>query len=320
MTVHFISVGVSLLDSLDAARQRTSLQPELIAAIRDRKPQSLLADQGIGSGDAASTWLTNGTAPAGSAFRDEDVAALISGVCAAVRPDLWPSALSAELDTFARASGPGHLLRSADIALLISSDTVTGLTAGLWNAAALTRADLGRISYLPKPGEPPGSARGHAVLVRIPGLDVGDNAGFSEAMEGLGRLGRNLLDADDVSAAEPFRFYLSGGFKAAIPYLIGLAEGLRSIGPGRDVSAWVLHDTTRSAAIRLPLRSFIAGTVQGQLGCFAADGTRPDKPGGPAVLEGYAYEQDPGGKKWRLTPFGKGLRSLYGLDSEGLRR
>jgi hypothetical protein len=280
----------------------------------------LLADRGIKAGEAASVWLTGATSPPGSASRDEDAARLLSDMCTAVHPEKWPSALSAELDTFARASGPGHSLRDDDVAVLISSDTVTGLTAGLWNAAALTRADLSRIRYLAVPDERPGDTRGHAVLVRVPGLDAGDEAGFAKAMTGLGRLGRNLLNTPDIGAAEPFRFYLSGGFKAAIPYLIGLAEGLRSVDPGRDVSAWVLHDTTRSAAIRLPLRRFITGTVQEQLQGFATDGTRPGKPGGPAVLEGYAYEQDPGGKMWRLTPFGQGLRSLFGLGSEGLRR
>jgi hypothetical protein len=319
VTVHFVSVGVSLLDSLDAPRQRTSLQPGLIQAIRDRRPQSLIAEQGHKTGNAASKWLTGVTSPQGSPSRDEGAAGLLSGVCADVHPELWPSALSAELDTFARAAGPGHRLRRGDVAVLISSDTVAGLTAGLWNAAALTAADLSRISYLPVPGEPPGALRGHAVLVRVPGLDAGDTTGFGEAMEGLGRLGRNLLDAHEISTEESLRFYLSGGFKAAIPYLIGLAEGLWSVDPRRDVSAWVLHDTTRSAAIRLPLRRFIAGTVKEQLEGFT-DGTRPGKPGGPPVLEGYAYEQDPGGKSWRLTPFGKGLRSLFGLGSEGLRR
>lgn len=319
MTVHFISVGVSLLDSLDAARQRTSLKPELIQAIRDRKPQSLLADQGIRTEDAASAWLADATSPPGSASRDEDAVRLLSDVSADVHPEVWPSAFSAELDTFARASGPGHRLLGDDVAVLISSDTVAGLTAGLWNAAALTGADLGRIRYLAVPSEPPGALRGQAVLVRVCGLDAGDNAGFDEAMEGLGQLGRNLLDAHEIKAEEPFRFYLSGGFKAAIPYLIGLAEGLRSVDPRRDVSAWVLHDTTRSPAIRLPLRRFIAGTVREQLRGFT-DGTRSDKPGGPPVLEGYAYDQDPGGKICRLTPFGNGLRSLFGLDSEGLRR
>jgi hypothetical protein len=139
-------------------------------------------------------------------------------------------------------------------------------------------------------------------------------------MTGLGRFGRNLRDGKEISPGEPFRFYLSGGFKAAIPYFIGLAEGLRSLDPGRDVSAWVLHDTTRSAAIRLPLRRLIKGTVQSQLEGFGADGTRRDAPGSPAVLEGYAYEQDQDGKVWRLTPFGRCLMSLFGVGAEGLRR
>jgi len=321
VTVHFISVGRSLHDSLDRIRDRKSLRSEIVRAILDRKPQSLLADQGIKTGETASAWLARCIAALSTAARDEGAAGLFGSVCAAVHPEEWLSDLSAELDTFARAAGPGHRhrLRGDDVAFLISSDTVMGLTAGLWNAAALTGADLSRIRYLATADEPPGDLRGHAVLVRVSGLDAGDSAGFDEAMEGLGRLGRNMLDAADIDATEPFRFYLSGGYKAAIPYLIGLAEGLRSVDPHRDVSAWVLHDTTKSAAIQLPLRRFIAGTVQEQLGQFT-DGRRRDKPSGPPVLEGYAYDYDAAGNEWRLTSFGKGLLSLYPAGSQGLRR
>lgn len=322
MTVHFISVGVSLLDSLEAARERQELKghAQLVRAIRDRRPQHLLADQLIATAEEASDWLARALTSAPAPFPADGPAGLLLETCAAVHPGLWAAGLSAELDTFARAPGSSYPLHENDIAVLISSNTAVGLLAGLWNAAALVGGDLGRVCYLAEPGDPLTPSRGRAVLLRIPGLDTGDDSGFAEAMTGLGRFGRNLRDGKGISPDEPFRFYLSGGFKAAIPYLIGLAEGLRSLDERRDVSAWVLHDATRSAAIRLPLRRLVMGTVQSQLEGFGPDGTRRDPPGSPAVLEGYAYEKEQGGKVWRLTPFGRCLIALFGPGAEGLRR
>jgi hypothetical protein len=128
-----------------------------------------------------------------------------------------------------------------------------------------------------------------------------------------------MLGTGGVRPGEPFRFYLSGGFKAAIPYLIGLAEGLRSLDPEREVSAYVLHDTTRSAPIRVPLRRLLPQVIRAHLAGFDPDGTRSDRPSGTAaLLEGYAFERD--GRRWRLTAFGEGLRALFGPGPEGLLR
>jgi hypothetical protein len=316
VTVHVISVGVSLRDSLADPRKSLAERKALAGEVWDLAPQRLLAEQGISDGSAASDWLSRALAPAGSPERDDSTADGLTELAGRVRTDLWPDDISAELGTFARVRGAGRPLGRKDIAILVSSDTADGLVAGLWNAVALAGGDLGRVRFLAVP-EQPGDPRGKVTLVRVPGLDAGDEQGFCRAMRGLGLLGHNLLGADGVYREEPFRFYLSGGFKAAIPYLIGLAEGLRSLDPERDVTAYVLHETTKAKAIRLPLRWLMADWVREELSGFGIDGVSRDAPADPPLLGGYAYEQD--GKIWRLTAFGEGLRALFGLvGREGL--
>jgi hypothetical protein len=161
------------------------------------------------------------------------------------------------------------------------------------------------------------------VMARVPGMDAGDEGGFRRAMGGLGTLARDVLRSGELAKGEPFRFYLSGGFKAAIPYLIGLAEGLRSLGqqPGvmsapHPVTAFVLHETAGKGEppIRLPLRRLIATQVEQELSRFDVSGVRDGVPS-PALLDGYAYEVE--GKQCTLTAFGEGLRALFGVGPEG---
>jgi hypothetical protein len=136
--------------------------------------------------------------------------------------------VSGELKTLARIPGTGYPLSRADTAVLACSDTSGGLLAGRWNAIALTGGDLSRVRYLGCPDAPLGPVRGHALVVRVPGLDAGEEDGFRRAMGGLGTLGRNLLQSGELRRGEPILFCLTGGYKATMPYLIGLAEGLRA--------------------------------------------------------------------------------------------
>jgi hypothetical protein len=133
-------------------------------------------------------------------------------------------------------------------------------------------------------------------------------------MRGLGTLGPSLRYGV-ARGREPFRCYLSGGFKAAIPYLIGLAEGLRSLPGSGQVDAIVLHEITERDPIQLPLRRMEPGMVRDELSGFDADGLGYREPEG--FLEGYAYERF-GSRCWQLTAFGEGLRALFGISPEGL--
>lgn len=323
-----MSVGLSVLRKLrNPYGELPAGYDDLADAIRrcDPRPDELL-DPGA-SREEASEWLAAALAGGGSAA--------LADVTAAVRPQDWPPVISAELETFAKLQpGKTFLLGRGDIAVLVCSDTPDGLLAGLWNALALAGGDLGRVSYVPHPRPPLGDVRGRVVMARITGMDAGD-AGFLSAMGGLGLLARNLFASSCLTRAEEFRFCLSGGFKAAIPYMIGTAEAVRSLdvvclgelgaadlmpesGP-YPVTAYVEHETAGEDAlpIRLPLRLLDAEAVRYELREFGERSRRglPDK----ALLNGYAYECSGGRGKQTctLTAFGEGLRELFGIGPEG---
>jgi hypothetical protein len=348
VTVHVISVGRSVLDALaePAARRpdgssKYSIERSVVTAIGHAKPHELLTSSGAASRDEASDWLA-------AAFDRGDPGngdrADLEAMTADIRPGGWPPNMSAEIETFSRVRGPGPgrrpggpLLSSADMAVLVCSDTADGLLAGAWNALALVSGDLNRVRYVPDAADKDarlGELSGQAVIVRVTGLDASSQPGFRDAMSGLGELARHLFASGSLHQAEEFRFYLSGGFKATIPYLIGLAEAIRSVDaecldqpelmPG-DASPWpvrafMLHEAAPAGAlpIELPLRHLVADVVREELTEW--EGDRRQGIPGYGLLAGYAYEvhQGPEGREpCVLTPFGAGLRSLFGLSREG---
>lgn len=335
MTVHVISVGLSMLDSLADPPGKLAGEPDLIAMIDRHEPLQLLP--GDSDRGAASEWLAGALAPGREPGRNAADADRLRKVSAAVQPNRWPRHMSAEVETFSRVPGTGFPLRAEDIAILICSDTPPGLLAGVWNALALTDGHLDRVRYLPDPGSTLRSVRGRAVLVRVPGMDAGSPEGFRQAMGGLGLLARHVFQYGQLTKAEEFRFYLSGGFKAAIPYLIGLAEAVRSIDAARlralhaqdvvpdhwpyPVQAFVLHETAGPGAppIPLPLRTLVADAIRDELADFDANGRFRGELR-RELLYGYAYEPAADGheKSYALTAFGEGLRALFGVTPEGL--
>jgi hypothetical protein len=264
MTVALISVGISLLEALDDPRHNLArTEQQMIQSILTVKPQRLFEDNGTDDPEKASHWLAGALAAEDDAARNQNAADRLGEYVAGVQPSRWPSRLSAELETFDAMPGRGIPHSREDVAVLICSDTVRGMAAGLWNAAVLTGGDLTRVSYLPGPDRLPREVSGRVLIARIPGLDAGTEAGFVNAMRGLGVLAKRLIEETDVGPAESFDCYLSGGFKAAIPYLIGLAEGIRSLEGDRQVRAWVRHgpaDPSSIAAYRP--RACATGTEQ----------------------------------------------------------
>ncbi len=336
MTVHLISVGLSMLDALADPSQKLTGKPDLIGAIDREQPFRLFEAEGIGEDrDAANKWLAGALGADGAPGHNAASAARLRELATAIRPDLWPLDMSAETATFDRVPGTSFPLRSTDIAVLICTDTPRGLLAGVWNALVLTDADLTRIRYLPEPGGQLGDIKGHAVLARVPSMDAADETGFRRAMAGLGLLARRIFESGQLVKGEEFRFYLSGGFKAAIPYLIGLAEAVRSIDKQRlrdlgvehvmpddgpyPVQAFVLHETAgpKAPPIRLPLRRLVAAAVRQELTGYDQAGRRTGRPGS-GLLDGYAYEVSgrPGKETCQLTAFGEGLRVLFGVTAE----
>jgi hypothetical protein len=324
MTVHLISVGLSLRDAFRHPHEKFD-DPDLAELIDLHKPFGLLPEDM--DRDAANEWLAGALAAAGEPGHNAAEADRLRDLSAAIRPGKWPRTISAEIETLDRVDGTDFPLSPQDMAILICSDTKLGLLAGVWNALALTDGDLTRIRYLPEPGSLRSPVRGCTVLARIRGMDAGSSEGFRQAMGGLGLLAHHLFQYGKLDKAEEFRFYLSGGFKAAIPYLIGLAEAVRSVdgkclrelcpeGPVPDkwpypVEAFVLHETARpeAPAIRLPLRMLVAAAVRAELAVFGADGTFRGELQRDRLL-GYAYQPE-GAGCYKLTAFGAGLRALF---------
>lgn len=308
MTVHVVSVGIGIRDEflIHPDRARRLVDHDLLHRLRDNAaglfPQASQAE--------LSAFLT-------AAFTDPEGAArkALETTAADTRPRDWPARASAELSSLACGRNPAvpYRLPEEDTAVLVASDTYLGLMCAVWNAVALTGGDLDRVRYLAEPTAHLGRVRGTVLIARVTGLDARTSAGFAEATRGLGRIGRGLARAAGHTDGGRFLFHLSGGFKAAVPYLIGLAEGLKSLG-AVQVRAQVLHEFTEGAPIRIPLRSLAPALVRSELAVFGDGEHSPHPPEGAQPLRGYAYEEDSPTGGYRLTPFGAGLRELFGLE------
>ena len=300
MTIHVISVGKSILDFLQDPYSKA--EEELADQIAAAAPKVLDLAGKTSSGEVSETL---------SSWLGDEVSPRLEELVEQLAPDQWPAAASAELDTFDKAARLRPRLTSGSTAVLIASDTAQGLVSALWNALALTGGNAKRVRYLPELSPSFQGLRGTAMIARIPRLDARNADDFRAAMGYLGELGYRLLDQVHRKS-EKVRFYLSGGFKATIPYLIGLAEGMRSCDQV-DVTACVLHEATE-ATIELPLRRLYRETVEDELEPFAFSDVSDIKPK-IGVLEGYAYEKTADGR-WELTAFGAGLKALYGMSNE----
>jgi hypothetical protein len=314
MTVHLISVGLSLLAAAYDPREKVT-DPFVQRALREHPPRELLSPA-RDAGDVLSqleTMLRDSHQPSGEVleFRGRVRETLV---------DRWPGSISAEVETFEAETGDARL-SCDDTVVLVASDTPDGVRAAFWNAAALTAGDLTRISIVNRPQHVQEVPNGSVGIAMVRGMDVGTEQGFAEAMSALGALARGLLDRPKTQR-EGLTCHLSGGFKAAIPYLLAVAEWVKSAGDrwSGEVSAIVRHETTTSGPIHLPLRQLPLAAIELEvLSGWDADGRRCDRPG-HAVLEGYAYVQDRNGSGWRMTPFGLGLKEVFRTTQSSLPR
>lgn len=318
-TVHLVTVGVSLFDKLQANRSelkvmfKTDNLHSHIAKAREEfydRDEEKKFDSPAEVSAAASAWLSRVTTPGSGADREA-----LEKLLARVEPHQWPARTSAELSTVSAKNEPmkSVALSETDTAILLASDTGKGLRAALFNAVAIADGKLGRVCYLSEPTKEIDQLRGKVVIVRVPSLDAGEPAGFIEAMRGLGALGqgveRMLEEAGDVAY-----FHLSGGFKAAIPFLLGLGEALRSLHGKGKVRAFALHELSHDRSIELPLRSFSPDLLTKQLANTNMDGYFTERPPDGQPLQGFAYEQVE--NDWRLTPFGFALKALHRPENE----
>jgi hypothetical protein len=153
--------------------------------------------------------------------------------------------------------------------MYLASDTDEGLRAAILLALheASNRSD--RVRYVHDvSGEavPVPEHIGDVAVVRVPGLD------FSQSSDGAERTWRALGDLGYAVAAVAQNdnwsvvLHLSGGFKAAIPYLLVMAEGIRTRlraaqlpEPAPQVTAVCIHESSidrdrRPYLVDLPVR------------------------------------------------------------------
>ncbi|MFE1396443.1 hypothetical protein ACFW53_00725 [Nocardiopsis dassonvillei] len=320
MTVHLITVGVSLFDNLQVTKtelrktiEDSGLRSRIAAAEKEFYDTDRETGDRAEDASRASDWLCAVTTPDSGPDRKN-----LEELLGRVEPRMWPARASAELSTLAARNPHTNSLElpDHDTAVLISSDTAKGLCAALFNAVVLAGGDLDRVRYLAEPSERVHEERGKVVIVRLPGLDAGDSAGFVEAMRGLGALGRGVDRVLEESGDTAF-FHLSGGFKAALPFLLSLGEALRSLRGKSRVRAFALHELSRDLlSVELPLRSFSLRLLREEIAEATKDGTLPPKPAGMATLLGFAYEADEDGRTLKLTPFGHALRELLPPKTE----
>ena len=321
MTVHIISTGLSILGFFRLPTSTKYSKAEIpdaalvgkawtenrlhCPATQERLEQDLESAFGVDSGD---------NSPQRDAFRRtaEELHAAV-----------WPTIpkVSAEFDTLRVAEDRG----SSDVHVFIASHTPDGLTAAVWNAIAVAGGDVDRIVFLPDLDVATRwrrSADSNVLIIQLKGMDAVTAAGFHEPMRVLGLLGRMLVGdrprglENLASEDEKVMFQLSGGYKAAIPYLLALAEWVRSVGT-REVQAVVrFEDAEDDRRILLPLRRFDIDDVRDELAEFDGDGLR-ETDNGLRLLDGYAYE--PGSRGDRLTGFGTGMKAMFGDAEEASR-
>lgn len=323
--VHLITVGISLFDKthdLGLERLQQILGPDLAAQVRVRKDdlydheEDHLDAQGyLEQAEAEITDLLDGAGAEAAELRE---------TVTDLRLRDWDRRMSAELSTLAayyKSQSPR--LDAGDTAVLITSDTAAGLRAGLFNALVMVGDDTDRILY-PHPDSALAGAHGKVVLLRLPGLDPGldpdaTEKGFYQAMGALGSLGGHLYRLA-LERPTQFRFHLSGGFKAALPFLLSLAEAMRTVGGTRTVTAHALHETSfDQESLSLPLRSLDLSMELARelLNGAGTDGSLPSEPAGASLLRGFLYEE-PSLDSYRLTPYGAALKAL--IDQIPTRR
>ncbi|MFC7330505.1 hypothetical protein [Marinactinospora rubrisoli] len=313
MTVHLVTVGLSLPNNLRRwLRSEAERTGKHGPAARTSGGIDLVPVGDTGVHDFLRAALTSGTPES----------ELLRAATAEFGVHHWPSSISAELTTLARhadeksAKLPEKVRAGADdIVVLIASDTPGALRVALWDAIALTDGDLSRVRYLHEPDEVYEEARGQVLIARLPGMDVGNSQGFRTAMRHLGTLGRHLIDVL-AGREQDYVFHLTGGYKAAGFYLLGIAQGMRGLtrvetGGQREVGsvrAVVIHESS-DGYIDIPVRRLDPEVVDAELRYAGADGVYVRNPPRPRQLDGYAYQAEHE-REWRTTPFGEGLRTL----------
>lgn len=315
ITVHVATVGVSLFENLLtgwSSRIESALgDTDLAHAVIDNQEHIHDLDGELEDPQAealrVSEKLVKETSDDGQARE------ALENLVDEISPDLWPRDVSAELASLAanRSGNPRLDIGGAidETVLLIASDTGRGLRAALFNALAITGGDVDRVDYLPTPKSTFRIEHGRVTIVRLPGLDAENNEQFLRAMRELSAFGPFFEEALR-NPESTCRFHLTGGFRVAMPFLLGFAQALRSLHGGR-ISAHAQYEFSNSPrSIELPLSSPPTDDLEGKLAGFDGSGYSTRRPPEEGAWEGFAYDYLTDRRQWRLTPFGMALREL----------
>jgi hypothetical protein len=184
--------------------------------------------------------------------------------------DEWAVVLGATTDACAEWTAtevpdpPGWAGPNGHSYVLIASDTNDGLRSAVLTAARYTANRTMR--YVAEPTAAPDREiePGEVVLYRIPGLnlargDLPDQVWFS-----LGAVGHTIQrTATDATAGRwDVVLHLTGGYKAMLPYLLVMAEGIKSVFEDHDevsdplptIRGVTVHQDNVDTQVELPIR------------------------------------------------------------------
>lgn len=308
MTVHIVPVGLSLAEYLQLPRVRTELGVGRDVHLKWKNPRL-----GLSPNVRLDALLSRAFGSGSHEVSDGDFDKSMNLIDRA-HIERWPGipGMSAEVDAM-RAHDVE--LTDDDLVLLLASDTPEGLANAAWNALILAGGDRKRVWYRNSlaHAKPESGDRRQIVIMRAPHLDVTWHDEFPKALQSLTELakliqGNGIPDEEKLvnGQEEKLTFHVTGGYRATVPYLIGVAEWLRSLRSG-TVSARLLPGKG-NRTFPMPLRSLEKSMVCAELSVFE-QGRCPTSALDNPTLLGYAFDQF--GGEYRLNDFGKNMRTLF---------
>ncbi|MGH3942390.1 MAG: hypothetical protein ACRDTG_27970 [Pseudonocardiaceae bacterium] len=246
--LHLIPVGLSLLEQI-----RNGVLPTLRSALAvDELPDSV---------DKVHEALSQAT---GSSYELDLNRLGLTGVPRTA--SALDSSMAAEWTSVtAVAAESRHGAMDGEAYVFLATDSDDGLRAAILVAARYLRTTMHYLhepltlgTVLVKPGD--------VYVCRIPDLDLGNRQPTSTTWRSLGTVGRLVADTATQTSGWNVVVHLSGGYKAMIPYLTVLAEGvhsrLRGVRSRPEIRAVAIHDpsigrdpTISRIVIDLPVRA-----------------------------------------------------------------
>lgn len=206
--------------------------------------------------------------------------------------------------------------------MFLATDTDDGLRAATLVAARYHRTTT-RYVHEPLHAGHPLLEPGDVYLCRIPDLDLGLRTPTSTTWRSLGVVGRLAVDtAQETGRGEwDVIVHLSGGYKAMIPYLMMMAEGIhsrlralpREASHRPGIRAVAIHESTlgRDPAQRPIVIDTLVRAIEGDLWCDVKKLAKAAQPDNDLVRARAADDnllglliEPVGGQQRRLTPAG----------------